>query len=239
MVERASLVLSCEHGGREVPPRYAHLFGSRAAREALDSHRGWDAGAADLAAGLSERLRAPLVVQSVTRLLVECNRSIGHPQLWSEFSRRLPEGERETALSDHWHPYRAEVERVIRDRPPGLVVHVGIHTFTSVWKGRRRSTEIGLLCDPSRSVEARLVGAWRYALERHEGSRHLTVHRNRPYRGWTDGLVSGLRTQYPDRRYAGIELEVSQALVPVGVPLVEALARGLNRALGRLDAPSA
>jgi predicted N-formylglutamate amidohydrolase len=116
---------------------------------------------------------------------------------------------------------------------------VGIHTFTSVWKGRRRSTEIGLLYDPSRSLEARLVGTWRYALQRHESSRHLTVHRNRPYRGWTDGLVSGLRTQYPDRRYAGIELEVSQALVPVGVPLVEALARGLNRALGRLDAPSA
>jgi predicted N-formylglutamate amidohydrolase len=232
--ERTSLVLSCEHGGHEVPLRYEALFASAGASVALESHRGWDPGAADLAEELAERLGAPLTVQRTTRLLVECNRSIGHEQLWSEFSRALPEDEREHVLSRYWHPHRREIERAVRRSPAGLVVHVGVHTFTTVWKGRRRSTDIGLLCDSSRAAEVGCVEAWRKALSRHRGSARLTVHRNRPYRGWTDGLVTDLRKRLPPRRYAGIELEVSQALVPVAAALVEALAEGLKEALASI-----
>ena len=119
----------------------------------------------------------------------------------------------------------------MRSRPPGLVVHVGVHTFTPVWRGRRRTTDVGLLYDPDRPTEAPLAATWTAALRRDRVSRSLTVHRNRPYRGWTDGLTTTLRSEFPPERYSGIELELSQALVPAAPALLDALARTLAASL--------
>jgi predicted N-formylglutamate amidohydrolase len=224
-----SLVLSCEHAGREVPARHRSLFDGPEARAALESHRGWDPGAGDLARALATRLGAPLVVERTTRLLVECNRSIGHPQLWSEFSRNLPDQEKERLLAEIWRPHRDAVRRMIASQPPGLVVHVGVHSFTPVWRGRRRPTGLGLLCDPRRVREVRVVEEWRRALTVGEPE-GLVVHRNRPYRGWTDGLVTALRSELPEPRYAGLELEVSQALLPMSTERLDRMVAGLELA---------
>lgn len=233
MAEGASLVLTCEHAGREVPARYADRFATQTAATALDGHRGWDPGASDLAMAVALRLGAPLVEQHVTRLLVECNRSIGHPALWSDFSRDLSAADKERIVTRYWWSHRRSVERALDASPPP-VVHVGVHTFTPVWNGHRRATDVGLLCDPSRPGEVRLVEEWRAALAVRPATRHLTVHRNRPYRGWTDGLTTSLRSQRLPEHYLGIELEVSQALVPVSSALVSALADGLAEAMGGL-----
>ena len=167
-------------------------------------------------------------MQRTSRLLVECNRSIGHPQLWSEFSRDLPEVEKTRILDHYWRPHREAVRQMIEVRPPGLVVHVSVHSFTPEWKGKRRATDIGVLHDPTRKAEARLASLWRSYLS---DSSPLTVHRNRPYRGWTDGLTTTIRQEMPEGRYVGIELEVSQALMPSSGNLTGLLARGLSTAV--------
>ena len=226
-----SLVFSCEHGGTDVPAEYQDLFRSKAARNSLRTHRGWDEGAADLAAALSRGADAPLVVQHVTRLLVECNRSVGHPQLWSEFSRDLPEVHKQRILDRYWRPHREAVRQLVESCEPGLVIHVSVHSFSPVWHGRRRSTHIGLLYDPSRSLEARLAASWRTCLLSDAKTAHLGVHRNRPYRGWTDGLTTTLRNEFPATRYAGLELEVSQELMPASSSLMAGLATGLSEAV--------
>ena len=225
------LVLTCEHGGRDVPARWADRFDSPAARHALASHRGWDPGSLEVGTALASRLASPLVVQTVTRLLVECNRSLDHPALWSEFTEGLPDSEKREILARYWQAHRDAVREAVRSRPSGLVAHVGVHSFTPVWKGRRRSTDVGILYDPARPVEAPLAATWTAALRRDPVTRSLTVHRNRPYRGWTDGLTTALRSELPPERYAGIELEISQALVPAAPALVEALARTLAASL--------
>lgn len=230
-----ALILSCEHGGCDVPAAFEHLFASEAAARALDSHRGWDPGAAELAEALSVGLHAPLQIQTTTRLLVECNRSRTNSQLWSEFSRHLPAAEKASLLDLYWTPHRDGVERLVAARP-GLVVHVGVHTFTPTWKGRRRATDIGILYDPSRPAEARIAAAWRDHLRTSLAAAGRQVHRNRPYRGWTDGLVRELRGRWSEERYAGLELEVSQALVPVDPPLIDALATGLRSAIDAVGA---
>jgi hypothetical protein len=51
---------------------------------------------------------------------------------------------------------------------------------------------------------------WLHAL--HWEAPHLRVKKNYPYRGWTDGLTTTLREQFPAKRYVGLELEVNQAL---------------------------
>jgi len=86
LARRNQLVITCEHGGREVPREYAALFSDRAAL--LDSHRGWDAGALELGRQLADAFGVPLHVATTTRLLVDLNRSIGHRQLFSEVTAR-------------------------------------------------------------------------------------------------------------------------------------------------------
>ena len=103
----ASLVLTCEHGGNRVPKEYAQLF--RGARSALSSHRGWDPGALDLGRRMARRSGRSLHACTWTRLLIEPNRSVHNPRIWSSYTRELPREERERILERYWRPHQREV----------------------------------------------------------------------------------------------------------------------------------
>jgi predicted N-formylglutamate amidohydrolase len=205
-----AIVVSCEHGGHRIPAPYRPLFTGH--ERVLVSHRGWDPGSLVLARAIARACNAPLVATTISRLLVECNRSIGHPQLFSEFTRTLPPGERTRLLERYYRPHRRAVEEAITRalESHGRVLHFGVHTFTPVLKGVRRRADVGVLYDPKRPFEHAVADA----LVVHLGLRApaLTVRRNYPYRGWTDGLTTALRARLPRSRYAGVELEVNQAL---------------------------
>ena len=207
-----ALVISCEHAGNHVPPQYRALF--RGQSTVLKSHRGWDPGALDLARAIAFANNAPLLANTTSRLVVECNRSLGHPQLFSEFTRDLDPAVKFQLLALFYHPHRRMVEVAVRRRR--VVVHIAVHTFTPVLNGKRRSADIGLLYDPRRRWETRVVDALVRELALREPK--LRVRRNYPYRGWTDGLTTTLRGRFPAAAYAGIELEVNQALL--GKPAV-------------------
>jgi len=208
------LVLSCEHGGNRVPARYAALFDN--ARQALRSQRGWDPGALDLARGLEKRFQAPLVFATVTRLLVELNRSPAHPTLFSEFSRGLPATERERLLARYYRPYRERLAALVAETigRAGRAVHVSVHTFTPALDGVERTADVGLLYDPRRPSERALCDVWLRALR--VLCPDLRVRRNYPYLGRSDGLTTHLRKQWPPEQYAGIELEVNQRWPLIG-----------------------
>src|SRR5690606_20077647 len=106
------------------------LFAGRS--RLLESHRGHDAGSMAMARRLASRTGAMLITASVTRLLVDLNRSIGHPRLFSELSRRLPPADRELLLRRHYWPYRRRIERWIAGQiaQGRRVVHVSSHSFT-------------------------------------------------------------------------------------------------------------
>ena len=202
-----ALVLSCEHGGNRVPARYRSAF--RGSGPALRSHRGWDPGALQLARQLARGFDAPLLACTTTRLLVDPNRSLGHPSLCSEWARHLPAEERVRIVARWWRPHREAVERAVRERlGEGRVLHLSVHSFTPRWKGRARTVDVGLLYDPSRAAESSFVDAWLGALG--ERRRDLRLRRNRPYRGDSDGLTTSLRGRLGAREYLGIELETSQ-----------------------------
>ena len=211
MKDPVAVVVSCEHGGHRVPPAYRSLF--RGGRKILQSHRGWDPGALDLARTIARTLDAPLVATTVSRLLVECNRSPHHPRVFSEFTRGLSGTEKQQLLAAYYHPHRGAVEAVVRSalRDAGTVVHVGVHTFTPVLNGHKRTADVGLLFDPGRALETRLCEEWMILLALKAPELH--VRRNYPYRGWSDGLTTTLRGRFPARRYAGIELELNQKWV--------------------------
>ena len=207
------LVVTCEHASNRVPAKAKHLFDSTAAREALTSHRGFDPGAAELARRFARKFSAPACFGEFTRLLIELNRSLHHRGLWSVLSRKLAVEERRYWIERYYRPYRemarAHLSRAIRDR--GRVVHLGVHSFTPVLDGEIRNVDVGLLYDPRRVGERTLCLHWQERLR--AAAPELRVRRNQPYRGVADGFVTELRKEFPDREYAGIELEVNQAFV--------------------------
>jgi len=211
-------LITCEHGGNRVPDRWAGLFHQAGA--VLEGHRGWDRGALPLARYLAGGLPAPLRFSLTTRLLVDPNRSAGSPDLFAEFSGKLPSGERSILLrryhDRHWRRVIGVVERMIAEG--GRVGHIGVHTFSPVLDGRVRDVDVGVLFDPERRREKRLAEGWMRELR--ERLPHLSVQANQPYRGIDDGLPTSLRARFPADRYLGLELEVKQG------PLVDSGPQG-------------
>jgi hypothetical protein len=91
------LVVTCEHGGNRVPHRYRPLF--HGLERALETHLGYDFGALRVARDLAAAFRAPVVASTVTRLVVDLNRSIGHPRRYGKTVRSLVREERESGFS--------------------------------------------------------------------------------------------------------------------------------------------
>ncbi|HEX7080525.1 MAG TPA: N-formylglutamate amidohydrolase [Gammaproteobacteria bacterium] len=230
------LLVTCEHGGNRVPEEYAPLFAGAA--ELLESHRGFDAGALDVARALAARLGARLIAAETTRLLVDLNRSPRHPRLFSELTRGLPPERKRTLLADHYAPYRQAVESVVAAAAGAgrFLLHVSSHSFVPVLDGVERKAEIGLLFDPRRPAEASFAAAWRSALRK--AAPAWSVRRNYPYRGVADGLTTHLRRRFADAAYAGLELEVNQRLVtdPAWTAHVKTIAAALGRAVDELRA---
>jgi predicted N-formylglutamate amidohydrolase len=204
---RLHVMVTCEHGGNRVPARYAAWF--EGSEVVLASHRGYDPGALGLARALAARLGASLRYTTVSRLVVEQNRSPGHRQLFSEMLRAAPAAVREDAYARHYAPYHAAVEAEVAGAIAAgeRVLHIASHSFTPMLQGVQRRTDIGLLYDPARSAEVALCAALQRALRMRTG---LTVRLNYPYRGTSDGLPTALRRRFPSVRYAGMELEVNQ-----------------------------
>jgi predicted N-formylglutamate amidohydrolase len=235
-VASLAFVVSCEHGGNSVPVAYRHLFAEPAAQAALDSHRGWDPGSLQIGRWFARKLQAPLIVSTTTRLLVEPNRSLGHRRIFSEWPQSLPDDQKQSLLDHYYHPHREQVVAAITaaHAEARTILHLSMHTFTPVWDGVTRTTDVGLLFDPARRPEAALCRQWQQQLRRHLPD--LTIHRNRPYRGTSDGLTTALRRQFPPERYLGVELEVNQRFVadsrtaprPVLKGLVDSLQQSLS-----------
>jgi len=232
------LVFTCEHGGCEVPPASAALFSGREAL--LDSHRGWDRGALELAGQMADAFGVPLHAATTTRLLVDLNRSIGHRQLFSEVTRALPPARRKDIVERHYRPYRQAIEADIgRLVATGRrVIHIASHSFTPILDDVPRQADVAWLYDPRRPGEVVFARAWMRELARL--APELRLRRNYPYRGRGDGLTAALRRHHPDAAYVGIELEVSQSFVGQPDPwdrlkalLIDSLKKALAGATGR------
>jgi predicted N-formylglutamate amidohydrolase len=83
-----------------------------------------------------------------------------------------------------------------------------------VKNGKVRRADIGLLYDPAHPVEKNICAFLATLLQQKVKS--LQVRKNYPYLGKTDGFASFLRRKYPAKLYAGIEIELNQALLVSG-----------------------
>ncbi len=63
-----------------------------------------------MARALAAEVAAPLVASTVSRLLIDLNRCVGHPRLYSEATRKAPTEVRQRIVKHYYQPYRAKAE---------------------------------------------------------------------------------------------------------------------------------
>ena len=203
------IALTCEHGGFDLPLGFEKRL--RIPKSVLRSHRGYDPGALDLfryLIGISDFHNQ----NTASRLLIELNRSLHHPKLFSEFSKILEEEEKERLVSEIYLPYRNQTENWIRKQinEGHTVCHFSVHSFTPELNGRKRTLDLAWLYDPGRIIEKGICTELKKRA--HDFMPDLRYQMNQPYKGVSDGFTKYLRSKFPVN-YAGIEIEVNQRFV--------------------------
>lgn len=204
---KSKWIISCEHGGNQIPPAYASFF--KNAEQVLQSHRGYDPGAYELFKLLASPLADFSHFSLTSRLLVELNRSLHHKNLFSACTKHLEKDLKEEILKEYYFPYRNLTEKKIRQYlgQRHKVCHLSIHSFTPELNGEVRNADIGLLYDPKRKEEKAFCSSWKESLKK--ALPKANVRMNYPYQGKADGFTTYLRRQFP-KGYLGVELEVNQ-----------------------------
>ena len=187
---RGRILLTCDHASHAVP---AALDGLGLDPADLRRHIGWDPGAAQLVRRLSRRFDAPAVLSGYSRLVIDCNRSPGHPESILPESDGTPvPGNQGLAPRDAerrvralFHPYHEAIARVLgRFRARGETpTYVALHTFTPKMNGRDRPWHFGVIWDDDPRIARALIEV----LRRHPG---LKIGENEPYAGRGDGAFS-------------------------------------------------
>lgn len=204
------VILSCEHAVNTIPPEYKSLFAPH--QSLLESHRGIDIGALRIANFFQQRLQCELIQAEVSRLVIDCNRSLNHPHCFSEITTTLSLDEKKKIISTYYLPFRQAVETLIETaiKQGKQVWHLSMHSFTPVLNDVVRSADIGILYNPKRSDEKNLARNWQEQLRQQD--KNFKVRLNYPYRGIANGFTTELRKRF-DQNYIGLELEVNQAAI--------------------------
>ncbi|TXK36428.1 N-formylglutamate amidohydrolase [Pontibacter qinzhouensis] len=228
------ILLTCEHGGNNIPPAFKNYFKEHEA--ILSSHEGYDIGALDVFRTLQEIADVSFHSED-SRLLVELNRSRHHPKLFSAITQKLPDDEKNQLLKTIYYPYRDQVEQMVQDLVSAgrKVIHISVHTFTPVLKGKVRLTDIGLLYNPQRPMEQEICKNWKAALL--QDNPEWTVRYNYPYLGIADGFPTYLRRRFTNDQYAGIELEVNNKFCRGNEDQFQKLKVQLKNSLAKAIAP--
>jgi predicted N-formylglutamate amidohydrolase len=172
-------VLLCDHASNRVPQRLGTL--GLDARQ-LAEHIAWDPGAAEVARRLSAQLNAPLVLSGYSRLVVDCNRPLGHPDSMAESSAGVPvPGNRGLTPEDRalrvdglFRPYHEAIARLLDRRSGRPALLLSIHSFTAVLNGRARPWHLGISHGKDRRLAALLLDAF-------PAGRDLRLGDNEPY----------------------------------------------------------
>lgn len=205
------ILITCEHAVNKVPTDLEPLFLNH--MNVLKTHEAIDIGALEVATALHEHFKWPLFTATVSRLIVDCNRTVTHPGCFSRFTQSLHAEEKNALLQSYYFPYRTPILQTLtaqmaqQKRP---IIHLSIHSFTPSLNGSERQADIGLLYDPRRSAEKQFARFWKETLNNQVS--HLRVRLNYPYRGQSDGFATSLRKQFNENQYIGIELEMNQHL---------------------------
>lgn len=228
------VLLICEHASNFIPAEFSSLG---LTKDVQQSHIAWDPGALGVTTRMSELLDAQAVVGCVSRLVYDCNRpphAIDAVPTKSEIfevpgNTDLSTEEYQSRVDTCFAPFKDLIRKTIRwSRTPRVIVT--LHSFTPVYKGENRTTEIGILHDEdSRLADVMLRNAKDFS--------QLKVQRNQPY-GPEDGVTYTLRVHGLENGLLNVMIELRNDLVATSAQqqqIATLLCDMLNDALEKLS----
>jgi predicted N-formylglutamate amidohydrolase len=207
---RSDIFLTADHAGRMIPKALGDLGVSEAER---GRHIGWDIGIAEVTERLSGLLDATAVLQTYSRLVIDCNRHPSWPSAMPDISEHTPipgnvglsAADREARVAAIFTPYHDRIRTLLDARAHRRTVLVAMHSFTPSFKGENRAMHVGMLYNK----DARLAHILMDLLRR-EGD--LIVGDNAPY-AVTEDSDYGIPTHGEKRGLAHVEVEIRQDLI--------------------------
>jgi predicted N-formylglutamate amidohydrolase len=204
--------LTADHAGRAIPRRLG-MLGLTAGD--LARHIAWDIGIAAVTERLSALLDATAVLQTYSRLVIDCNRDPSWPTAMPEISETTPipgnqdlsQADRASRVAAVFAPYHARIAALLdaREAARRRTVLVAMHSFTPVFKGERRDMQVGVLYNRDPRLALVLLD-----LLREEGD--LVVGDNAPY-AITGTSDYGIPTHGEKRGLPHVEIEIRQDLI--------------------------
>jgi predicted N-formylglutamate amidohydrolase len=217
MAVTKNIIITCEHGGNQIPIRYRSLFDENV----LQQPTAWDEGALDLALSLAEELDVPCFAHQTSRLLVDVNLSLGNKALFTLNTTLLGDADRQNILERYYFPYRLRLENTIAMSDKALV-HISLHTTPE------QQTDITLIFNSKRTLENECAILLIDALN--NSSNSFRVSTRDVANTLEDSFVQYLRTRFDDEAYAGLILIVHPRLISNEniIILVEKLTKALS-----------
>ena len=208
----SGLLLIADHAGREIPRRLGRLG---LPESELLRHIAWDIGIAGVTEHLSAALDATAVLQTYSRLVIDCNRHPSTPGSIPEISEvtaipgnaGLSPAARAVRVDAVFTPYHARIAALLDARAQGgrHTVLVAMHSFTPVFRGESRAMQIGVLYNRDVRLASILLD-----LLRAEGD--LVVGDNAPY-AVSDTSDYGVPVHGERRGLPHVEIELRQDLI--------------------------
>jgi predicted N-formylglutamate amidohydrolase len=206
----SDLLFTADHAGRAIPAALGDLGVAEAERR---RHIGWDIGIAGVTEQLSAMLDATAVLQSYSRLVIDCNRDPSWASAMPEISeytevpgnRRLSPAEKAARVAAIFTPYHERIRTLLDARAHRRTVLVAMHSFTPRFKGESRAMQVGVLYNKN-PVLARIL----LDLLRREPD--LTIGDNAPY-AITESSDYGIPTHGEQRGLPHVEIEIRQDLI--------------------------
>ncbi|MEM9047876.1 MAG: N-formylglutamate amidohydrolase [Pseudomonadota bacterium] len=182
------LLITCDHASNRVPPEIGSL--GLAAGE-MARHIAFDVGARGVALALSAALNAPAVLSTVSRLVIDPNRSADDPTLVMEIAdgalipanRRMTTTEIARRVRTYYAPYHAAIrERLDTAEAHGFApVILSVHSMTAQLGGRpMRPWHYSILYASDTRIALPLLARLRAEPD-------LVVGDNEPYHGALEG----------------------------------------------------
>jgi predicted N-formylglutamate amidohydrolase len=231
---RSDFVLVADHAGNLIPRGLGDLGVSAAERQ---RHIAWDVGIAAVTEALSGLIDATAVLQTYSRLVIDCNRNPGHPTSIPPVSEVTPipgnenlsDADREARRRAIFDPYHTAIAEILDARAGRRTILVAMHSFTPVFKGVARAVEVGVLYHHETPLSRLML-----ELLRAEGN--LNVGANLPY-AITDTSDYTVPVHGEGRGIPHVEIEIRQDLIDTAAGQqgwAERMARLLRAAGDRL-----
>lgn len=205
-------LLICEHASHHIPAQYKNLGLSR---NAIERHIGWDIGAQAVAMEMSKLLNAPLVLQTQSRLLYDCNRPPSVSSSIAEISEstsipgncNLTEQQKQQRADDIYYPFHKSISDLLDQREATTnSVIVTIHSFNPTYNGQTRSLDIGFINDTDVSWATQLTMAANAQYS------NIEVAQNQPYSA-ADDVTHTLQLHGTARELSNVMIEINNARI--------------------------